>query len=264
MSADDYRASTALNASICKVLLEESPAHAKYYAEHYSEPTEAMERGTIAHALLLEGIDRMDVLPFPDWRTKLAREARNASRANNNIPVLEKHVQPIQDMVGAARHAWDISPDLEGYRHGDGVIEQSIAWDENGLPCKARPDYWSHDHRVMLDPKFTDTSVSPERVARQIIGMAYDQRAAFYIRGGTKLTGIAPKYVFLFVETSPPYGTAFVGISPAMLELGMAKADYAIGKWRECLESGKFPGYDLHIHYAEPRPYDLEQWSIEA
>ena len=261
---DEYHAlRDMLSASICKVLIERSPAHAKYQRDHgWDDATKQSDRGSIAHALLFEGVERMAVLEYPDYRTNAAKEARESARAASQYPVLSKDVQAIRDMVGAARHAWETCPDLQGYAPANGKPELSVIWNDDATPCRCRPDWLSNDYRVIIDGKFSEHPANPETVARQIIGQAFDQRAAFYCRGIHAVTRVAPVYVYLFQEVDPPYCTSFVSVSPAMLELGRAKVTYALGRWRECISTDVWPGYDQRIHYAEPPSWALEQWGV--
>lgn len=264
ITAEEYHARRdMLSASIAKVLLERSPAHAYYLASHPDESkTKQQDRGTVAHALLFEGIDRMAVLDFPDWRTSAAKAARDTARADRKIPVLAKDERPIFEMVAAARLAWEECPDLKGYGPDDGEGELSLVWDQDGVMCRCRPDWYASDRRVMVDAKFTEASAAPEQAARQVISQAHDQRAAFYAQGGLMVAAVEPRYVYLYQEVDPPYCTSFIGIPPAMLELGLSKFHYALGKWRECRETGIWPGYESRIHYAEPPAWALESWGL--
>lgn len=266
LTFDEYHGlKDMLSASVCKLLVERSPAHAKHQAsEGGDDPSKQSDRGSVAHALLFEGVDKMAVLNYPDYRTNLAKQARDDARAVGKYPVLFKDEPAIHAMVRAARQAWEACPDLQGYQPANGTPELSVIWREGDVTCRCRPDWLAHDHKVVIDAKFTEHSAQPESIARQVISMAFDQRAAFYQRGIQAVTGVAPVYVYLFQEVDPPYCTSFVSVSAAMLELGRAKVDYALGRWRECRASGQWPGYDQRIHYAEPPAWALEQWGVHA
>jgi hypothetical protein len=47
---------------------------------------------------------------------------------------------------------------------------------------------------------------------------------------------------------------------PAFIELGARKIEHAIRLWRECMASGKWPGYPNRIHWAEPPAWAQAQW----
>lgn len=263
--AEEYHAlRDHLSAGIARILLDQSPAHARYAIDHPDEDdaTKASDRGTVAHALLFEGRDCALKLPFADWRTNAAKEARAQTREAGKIPVLEKDYPAIMNMVAAAEVAWRRSPDLEGYRPPDGKAEQAVIWNDHGIDCRCRPDWLAHDGRLIIDGKFTEAHCAPERMAAQIINQAFDQRAAFYTRGVQATMRVQPKYVYLFQEVKPPYCTALVGIPPAMLELGMRKAEHAMTVWENCRATGEWPGYTDRIAWAEPPEWAINQWGF--
>jgi hypothetical protein len=84
----------SLSSGIARTLLTHSPAHA-WTAAPAAQPRlpieekESFDIGSAAHALLLEGEDRMVVLPYDDYRKKEAKEARDYARAEGKHPILE-------------------------------------------------------------------------------------------------------------------------------------------------------------------------------
>lgn len=261
----------SLSAGGCETLLMKSAAHA--YAEHPRlgntspfEESAAMDVGTVAHALLFEGIDKMAVIKFDDWRTNAAKAERDAARADGKIPVLEKQVEPIKAMVASARRAWTRNHDLFGYTLDDGVGEQSAFWSEDCISQDAktwfrmRPDWLSSDRKIILDGKFTGTSAHPAAFQRQIENMAYDLRAAFYCRGVAALFDTECKYLFLVVEDKPPFEAAVIGLAPSYMALGEDKVQVAVSMWQEGLATGKWPGYGNRIFYVEAPAWAQTQW----
>lgn len=259
----------SLSAGCAETLLFKSAAHA--FTEHprldankrftFNAATDA---GSIAHALLFEGIDKMAVIDADDWRTKVAKEARDAARAEGKIPLLTKQVEPIKAMVASARRAWARNDDLLGYAPEDGVGERSCFWKEGDTWLRMRPDWLSNDRRIIIDGKFTATSAHPSAFARQILAMAYDLRAAFYCRGVKALWETECKYLFLVVESEPPYEAVIIGVGPTYVSLGNDKAQLAIDTWAECMRTCKWPGYGNKIFYADAPAYALTQWEERA
>lgn len=281
ISSEDYHADKgppvpSLAAGIADSLVNQTPLHAwtrhrRLNPNYIDDSDPKFDTGTAAHALLLEGLDHMVIVPFDDWRTKAAKEQRDLARAEGKIAVLPHQGNKVQKMVEAAKKAWAKCEDLAGYQLEDGKSEQSMFWEETyisqqdtvDLPIwlRCRPDWLSADRRIMLDAKFTDTDVSPEAFSNQIIRMAYDLRASFYLRGNQALGGDPEaKYLFLVQEARPPYATCFIGMSPAYVALGNEKVETAIAIWRQCMTSGKWPGYPARIHWAEPPTWALSQW----
>jgi len=271
----EYQADPApvpsLSAGIVDILTRESPLHAwfahpKLNPNYQPDVDSKFDIGTAAHALLFEGTDNCVIVEADDWRTKLARETRDAIRASGKLPLLAKHHAAVEAMVSAAFQAWQTNDDLAGYSLHDGMNEWSILWDEGGvlnqpaLWCRCRPDHLSKDRRLIVDAKFTDTSANPFAFERQIDRMGYDSRAAFYLRGNAATGGPEDaRYVYLVQEVKPPYAASFIALDPAYLDLGRRKVENAIAIWRSCMASGKWPGYLNRIHYAAPPAYAIAQ-----
>jgi hypothetical protein len=91
----------------------------------------------------------------------------------------------------------------------------------------------------------------------------YDLKAAMYLRGVKAVTGVAPRWRWIVVETKPPYLVSVVEPSEAMLAVGNAKLDRALEMWRDCLASGLWPGYGREVHIGEPPSWEL-RWLEEA
>lgn len=261
LTADQYHLDTvadhpSLSASIARTLLAKSPLHA--WAEHpklggvIGRDTESMDTGTILHSLLLEGnTDGIAVLDVDDFRTKDAREQRDAARANGKIPVkradwtrIEAMAETISERI--AEHA--AAPSL----FSQGKPEQVLVWDEDGITCRSRLDWLRDDFTVIDDLKTTRSSVHPLALARTVFNAGYDVQAAFYLRGLRALTGKTADFRFVFVEVEPPYAVSVVNLSPAALALADEKVQHAISTWRNCLLFNTWPGYPTAVATLDP------------
>ena len=256
----------SLSASIIKTMLAKSPLHA--WAEHprlnpnYKPDDDTkLDIGTAAHALLLQGMDTMEVLDFPDFRTKAAREARDDAREAGKTPILADDAKRIRDMVEVAQEAMSTCSEL-GCTIETCVAEQTIIWQEDGgVWCRAKPDLIANDYSVIPDYKTTSGSASPDQVQRSIIQqMGGIVQGAFYVRALKNLFGNDAKFVFMVQEDEFPYAVSFVGLPPAYMGLGEDMILHAIKIWRECLRTNKWPGYGNRIYWAEPKPWTIDDW----
>lgn len=262
----DPCATISLAAGIADALINQSPLHAwtrhRRLNQNYVERQDSkFDIGTAGHSLLLEGIDRMWVCPFDDWRKNDAKAMRDDAREQGMIPILAKHEPKVRAMVKAAADKFAACTDLAGYKMLEGMAEHTIIWQESETWLRCRPDWMSPDRRIMLDAKFTEGSASPESYARMIVSMAYDLRASFYLRGNAA-TGGHEKAVYLFLvqETEPPYATSIIGMPPAFIAIGDDKVERAIKIWAACMASGRWPGYPNRICYVEPPAWAMAQF----
>lgn len=273
--ADKFAPAPSLAAGIADSLVNQTPLHAwtrhrRLNPAYVEEADSKFDPGTAAHALLLEGEDKMCVIVVDDWRTKAAKEQRDEARANGMVPLLVHQANKVRRMVEAAKAAFNRNADLKGYTLASGQAEKSMLWSEdriNPTPnqptiwLRCKPDWFSPDRKLIVDAKFTDTDAGPEPFSRQIMRMAYDLRGAFYLRGNAALGGHPEaKYIFLVQEAKAPYATSFIGLPPAYVELGNQKVERAIEIWRECMRTGKWPGYEDRIYWPDPPAWALGQW----
>ena len=250
----------SLSSSVAKVLLRQSPAHAamqhpKLNNNYVNAESSRFDLGTIAHALLLEDdSSRLITIEADDWRTKAAKEARDAARAEGKIPILVKQAAHLLKMVGTARDF------LRSSEVGDMTFkpEQTLAWQEAGTWCRARPDWLSDDHTIILDFKTCDDA-NPEAFIRQIARMGYDTQAEFYSRGLEAVTGKRPLFVFLAQEIESPYACSLVALSNSYMAIAASKVARAIRTWSYCLKSGDWCAYSNKILYAEPPSWAMAE-----
>lgn len=270
MSASDYHADCApepsLSSSIAKILVNQSPMHAWFASprlnpHHRPEESEDFDRGSAAHSLLLEGDDRMVECEFKDWRTNAAKDARDEARAAGKLPMLSKHVGAVRKMVEIAKK-YLCESELE-LRIEDCFAERTVIWQAGGIWKRARFDLQVRERPILLDYKSTETA-DPFSFSRQIIAMGYDVQAAHYTEAYETMHAPpeAPpvSFVFLVQERSEPFACSLVGVDPMMLDLGQQKCEFASKLWKQCLDSGKWPGYPKQIAWASPPAWALENF----
>jgi len=268
LTAEQYHADPAptasLSSSIANILLDQSPLHA-WLAHPRLNPNYEREDGnsrfdlgSAAHMMLLERReDKIVRVQADDWRTKAAKEARDAAQANGQYAVLERQYVDIVAMCAAAQD-YMLTTEL-GDLLATGDPERTLLWQEGPLWYRARPDMLSKDRRIILDYKST-ASAAPDFIAKQIGRMGYDLQAEFYTRGLAAVTGREDTvFVFLFQEITKPYACSLIALSNAYREVGRAKVNRAIGLWERCVTGDNWPGYTPRILYAEPKPWDLIQ-----
>lgn len=268
MTMDTYQADPcpepSLSSGIVRALLMDSPRHA--WVSHprlnpacVSEESETFDLGTAAHAYLLQGESRFEIIDAPDWRTKDAKASRDRARELGLVPLLAHRWADVQAMAAAARvqlgqHQARPVPFL------DGQPEQTIIWEEGGVWCRARAD-WLHDfHRVIDDYKTTGASANPDQWGRTLFTAGVDLQAAFYLRGLRALGIQDPVFRFVVQENYAPFALAVIGLAPDALALADRKVGQAVALWRECLTMDRWPGYPRDVCYAELPPWQEAQW----
>ena len=266
ISMAEYLALDALSSSACHTLLTRSPAHAYEKRFHPAVATSAMDLGTVVHRVLLERNENgISLVEADDWRTKVARQARDEAHEAGQIPLLAKAVDEVRAMVDVADTFIQTS-ELAGI-FDRGKPEQTLLWCEGAVRCKARPDWLDNDLHTLVHFKTTQGSANPESFVSRMVDMGYDVAAAFYARGMQQVCGVLPSQLltaFLVQETEPPYACALIGLAPSLMEIAVVKVEHALHVWETCLAEQRWPAYPVQICYAEARPWQITQMAEKA
>jgi hypothetical protein len=256
LSMSEYLQLPFLSSGLCHTILTCSPYHARHEQQHRDQDdTTASDVGTAIHDSLLEGIDRIESIDAPDWRTKAAKEAREAARAAGKIPMLAHKVAQVQAAVSAARDCIAAS-ELAGV-FDDGQPEMTLVWDEGGITAKARPDWTAKGWHVSV--KTTEGSANPSVYTRHRMSqLGHDTGLAFYTRAFLA-HGIDVEHRILLIEQAPPYGCSVIGMAPSKWEYAERRIARAIALWQQCHETGEFPCYPTRTCFAEAMPWEMAQ-----
>jgi hypothetical protein len=253
----------SLSASVAKLLISQSPLHA-WTAHPRLNPSwqpdtssKAQDIGTAAHALLLGAGKLMEVIPFGDYRSNAAKEARDKARAAGKVPVLADDADDVRAMVLSAHQ--QLTAHEVGDVFHDGAPEQTMIWREGETWCRGRIDCLPGDFTGeglarIVDFKTSSGSAEPDAFASRLYGMDGDIQAAFYERGMLKLYPKVREVEFLFIaqETRPPYALSVVSLSNKALDQAREKVEEALQVWRACLKADRWPGYPPRVCHVDP------------
>ena len=252
----------ALSASIAGIIWHRSPlhgwyAHPKLNPDYQPFESATFDLGSAAHAIVLEqDRSKLAIIHADDWRTKAAKEERDAARDAGKIPVLARQAADIYAMADAAIDAVKDS-ELDGIFQ-DGKPEQSIIVQDGDIWLRGRLDWLTNDNKIILDYKTVGKSANPESFLRgSVFQYGYDIQVAMYQRLVQAVTGETPKFVWLAQETEAPYACSLMGASPSLIESGNRKLDHVIKQWCECMKTGIWPAYGKRIAWLEAPAYEL-------
>lgn len=249
----------SLSNSIAKLLVGRSPRHAahkhprlnlKWRADE-QEPTRAQDIGVAAHKMILGKGMTIDVLPFDDFRKKVAQEARDISRAAGRVPILEDDMDSVRLLAEAAMDQLE-STSLAGYFDAPGRSEVTMIWrDVGGIWCRGRLDRLPDaaldgGHITIADLKTTAGSAHPDDWQSIAFEKAFDVQSVMYPRG---LRALVPsirtvEFKFAVLEQTPPYGLSIVEFSGQAIEEAHQLVELAMGMWATCIKLGRWPGYE--------------------
>lgn len=230
-----YHADPALGSTSLKTLATKTPAHYQHDKTH-PKFSDAFTLGTAVHSLILEGdTSNFHVVEADNWLTKAAKEQKAYALASGKQPLLSKEAAQVFAMQDAVMAHPEARALLIGHK-----AEQSVFWDEDGLMLKCRPDAWKKG--VLVDLK-TLIDASPASFGKTAHNFGYHQSAAHYIDGVKAATGEELPFKFVLVEKTAPYLVSVVELDWEAIDIGRGLNDRAKRIYRECVESGNWPGY---------------------
>lgn len=248
MPSADYHRHPALGSTSLKTLASRTPAHYKYESEN-AVHKDAYDLGTAIHSITLEGDETGIVEVEADsWRTKDAIYARNNARIEGKTPMLSKDLATARKISRAVMSNPQAAHLLTGH-----IAERSVFWNEDGLELKCRPD--ALNHGKIIDLKST-INADPRNFGKTAVDYGYFQSAAHYHDGMEQLTGDKLPFHFILAEKSAPYLVSVVELDDEAIEYGRLMNTRAKNIYRECIETGTWPGYP------DTEQISLPMWSI--
>lgn len=250
-----YHAHEALGSTSIKLLSDPdlSLAEARYQMDNH-EDKEAYEVGTLGHALVLEGsydhlIHRLEGVKA--YRTNEAKAARDWALNEGLIPINDSEADSKLSLVEKIRDSVMAHP-LASQLLQDGSPEVSIFWDQEGVECKGRLDWWREEAGIIVDLKLL-RSAQPESVRKQISDLGYYIQRTHYLNGVQKLTGFRPDWFFVTVGKEEPYSVSVHQMAPETDEAANMRIEYALARYRQATKSNAWPGYtDVYEHSLTP------------
>lgn len=262
----------SLTQSLVKILLDQSPLHAKEEHPRLRTPrtdeegekyVKAQAIGNAAHKLLIGRGKDLAVVDFEDWRKKDAQLAKAEAEKAGKVPILAHHYGEAIKVVNAARTQLEACGWAEAFTEGNGHGEVVIAWEEDGLWFRTMIDWLTADKLVAFDFKTSGGSFAPHVLGRAAVDAGWDIQAAMHERA---LNAVDPKnagrrkFRYVAIENYLPYALVPVEMSEAWLTMGRKKLDMAIHIWRDAIAQGRFEGYPAAPITPEYPGYKETDW----
>lgn len=296
MSWDEYRQWPHLSGSTLK-LIELSPSHCLAALEGRLEFTDTQDKkfGTDTHCAMLEPerFEREYLLATPccaiiqsgdnagqacGKRSSLRDQDGNwfcgmhkgKGREEPDTYITDEAAERIRSIVKCVQSHEVVNL----FRHRGG-FEASLTTDLEGVSVKARMDkirIAQTDAVISFIADIKKVQVGRGGQAEffnSVKSYGYDFKAAFYLDIARRVTGLRfidkcrlPAFYWVVIEDRPPHEIAVYQLTPELEEIGRTRYRRALAKFKECQESGKWPGYSDKIELLEVPDYYLRQHGI--
>lgn len=246
----EYLEDEAINNSGLKIFAQ-SPAKFKYWNENQKPGTPTQLEGSALHCKILQ--PKLFTREFGKTAAPRMGSAARVTWDKKN-PTARALSASAWDKVEAMARAFKYTGcTIAKELLSGGLPELSIFFDDpvSGLRCKIRIDHLKDDS-LIIDVKSTQAG-SPQGFLREVRRWGYDTQAAFYLRGLTaayQAAGVnrqVQAFVFVCVENFAPYEVSVYTLSESMLQEASDRIDETLAKYRECLKTDIWPGYQNDI-----------------
>jgi hypothetical protein len=261
----------SLTQSICKVLLDQSPAHARIAHPRLAPPTAADDDepaekydkakaiGNAAHKLMIGRGKDIEVIDASDFRGAQAKAKRDAAVAAGKTPVLAHHFGEAVHIVEAGKKQLAVAGLADVFADGNGEVCVAA---EDGIWMRALVD-WMVSPVMLIDYKTTGASFAPHTIALKIESDGWDIQAAMQER---ILDLIDPEnagrrtFRFIAQENYEPYALVPVELTEHWLTMGRKKLAHAEKVWRWCMHHDVWPAYPLELLRPDYPQYREAAW----
>lgn len=260
----------SLTQSICKTLLDYSPAHARLEHPRLVPPNAADDEpekyvvaqaiGNAAHKIMIGRGKDIAIGEFDNWMKGDAREFKAGALAAGRTPILEKHHERAREMVKAASFQLEAAGLREAFRVGQGEV--MVAAEVDGVWCRCLID-WMVDATMLYDFKTSAQSCAPHALDVKVAADGWDIQAAMQERC---LDAVDPKnagrrrFRFVAQENEPPFALTVVELPESVMTMGRKKLDMATMVWRVCMANNVWPAYPTDIHIASYPGWAEKRW----
>jgi hypothetical protein len=282
MTAEEYHAdpcpAPSLSRSTASVLLNSTAQHAwanhpklnpdfeEDFGKKQRESEQKFFLGTAAHTMVLSHGRKIEVIDADAYRSKAAKDARDAALNAGKTPLLPDQYDKCLDMRASIMAQMPAFEDCEK-AFAEGHSELVICWqDRDGVWGRTMID-WTEPRPdtntiVVYDYKTTGRLANPETLAPHVFDLGYDLQDAFIERAIRTVIGAEVKVVFrlVFHEIEPPYMASVVELDEGGRWIGRKKAAHAFGLWARCLSENNWPGYPSKICTLAMPPWIESRW----
>jgi hypothetical protein len=269
VNQQEYRLLDAVSKSDLDVINRFSPAHYKYKRDQLlagepETPTTAMTRGTAFHAAVLEPDEFLrEYVVLPGRPINADGRAKKDTPERRAYDIWKESVDSVQgELAGRTIISFDEMDTLVmmrravmGHPTASALLardhcefEYTLQWTHEalGFPCKARPDAINKQYNVVIDLKSTQSGNWWD-LMHSIRRYRYNVQHVWYMEG-MFACGFRPQgFVFIFVETSPPYGVRCITLPPSALTDARAQLTRDVSVIAHCRATNTWDSYPTDI-----------------
>lgn len=257
LAHEQYLAANGLSHSMLKIMREQSPMHLRAAMDAPPEPeTEVQRIGALTHRAILIPETLKDAFHVkPQGMNFTTKDGKAWRDEHSDRPIVKfDEWETVKRMVDAVHRHPSARRLLKNAQ-----FEQSIfVEDTKGTLRKLRPDVLPAAGNILPDLK-TCTSAHPDDFMKSVADFGYWTQGAWYL-DGTSLAGMEfDTFVLIAVEKTYPHAVATYAVDMFAIEYGRRINEALVERYRQCVETGVWPGYEEKISYIGLPPWLQKQ-----
>lgn len=232
----------SLSQSGAKVLQKPGgPARFHWWRTHPQPSKPHFDLGKAVHAEVLGSGAEWVENPYPDFRSKAAREWRDEQVGAGLVVLSSDDAERVRGMAAAIA----ASPLADELLVGEREVSM-FTRDPSGVMLRGRVDM-VHGDLGIVDLKTTGRLASDEDFTRSVWNFGYHQQAAWYMDQADELQLCEPRFRFVVQETQPPYLIGFYELTDDYVGVGRDLNRQAIDLYAECTQRNDWPGLEASV-----------------
>jgi hypothetical protein len=229
-----------------------SPRH---YIQYLTEPfvqSDEMRLGSLVDCLILEPErfeERFYLYVRPSLRSNAGKEEMEGliTQANGRMMIEQDTLDVAKICVARLLEV----PESKIFFENKRKVQHTLKWTdrETGLPLVGKPDFDCviDDTLFVCDLK-TTRSADPEDFNRDIVKLDYILQCGMYLEGYHKRFYKFPEFVFICVETSPPYNVSVNYADPKFKSMAQQELRGTLKAFKMCMDKQLFElGYEFRL-----------------
>lgn len=252
----EYRADPGLNASIIKYGLGEggSLAAMRWAMDNPTPPTDAMDMGTLLHALVLEPETFLDRVAI--WDGAKRGTAYTEFAAANEGRIIIKPDQ--HTALARMRDSIMDHPQARALVTGQGMREATAIFNARaGIRGKARIDFLNTEQNMLVDLKTARTCDPRAWTRTAAVPLKYDVQQAWYQAAFHAVLRRECRMAFVVVENCDRHRCRVFTLPPAPVDACLDAIAPLLDQWAEAQRTNVYP--DLPIN--NPTEVDWPAWA---
>jgi hypothetical protein len=186
-----------------------------------------------------------------DGRTKAGKEW--AADQGDKVVLSQRHADMIARMADTVWKHPEANAIISGSER-----EKSLFVNEGAIWLKGRLDCLTKSGNIIADLK-TCELCDLASVEKAIFTYGYYRQAAIYLRLANALGLNKSRFVFIFVEKTPPHCVALYSLTDDALKIGEMETDASIRLLKFCTDEGRWPGRESGVNEASMPEWALKQ-----